>query len=144
MAKHFGKHDHNYSHCLQIRLGCGRFSIPHLMMRYDEAALAQKRDAAPLRLISWLTFGLPMWLQDIMEALMIHYGNVLGPRAILMHSCRNTFPIAQHWSLRTLSGITLWRESVSGTRSGSRKVSLTCSKVSLNGCLCTDLHTFLT
>jgi len=75
MAKHFGKHDHNYSHCLQIRLGCGRFSIPHLMMRYDEAALAQKRDAAPLRLISWLTFGLPMWLQDIMEALMIHYGN---------------------------------------------------------------------
>ena len=74
-GQHFGKHDHNYSHWLRIQLGCGRFSIPHLMMRYDEAALAQKRDAAPLRLISWLTFGLPMWLQDIVEALMIHYGN---------------------------------------------------------------------
>ena len=45
-------------------------------MRYDEAALAQRRDAAPLRLISWLTFGLPKWLQDIVvEALMMHYGN---------------------------------------------------------------------
>ena len=45
------------------------------MMRYDEAALAQRRDAAPLRLISWLTFGLPKWLQDIVEALMMYYGN---------------------------------------------------------------------
>ena len=74
-GQHFGKHDHNYSHWLRIQLGCGRFSLPHLMMRYDEAALAQRRDAAPLRLISWLTFGLPKWLQDIVEALMMHYGN---------------------------------------------------------------------
>ena len=74
-GQHFGKHDHNYSHWLPIQLGCGRFSLPHLMMRYDEAALAQRRDAAPLRLIFWLTFGLPKWLQDIVEALMMHYGN---------------------------------------------------------------------
>ena len=74
-SQHFGKHDHNYSHWLRLQLGCGTFSLPHLMMRYDEAALAQRRDAAPLRLISWLTFGLPKWLQDIVEALMMHYGN---------------------------------------------------------------------
>ena len=57
----FGKHDHNYKLPMQLR--CRRFSLPHLMMRYDEAALAQRRDAAPLRRISWLTFGLPKWLQ---------------------------------------------------------------------------------
>ena len=28
----------------------------------------------PLRLI-WLTFGLPYWLQDLVEALMTYYGN---------------------------------------------------------------------
>ena len=44
-------------------------------MRYDDAALSQRRDAAPLRLISWLTFSLPYWLQDFAEALMTHYGN---------------------------------------------------------------------
>ena len=31
---------------------------PHLIMRFDYAALSQRRDAAPVRLISWLTFGL--------------------------------------------------------------------------------------
>ena len=67
--------EHFRKHWLRLQLGCGIFSIPHLMMRYDEAALEQKRDAAPLRLISWLTFGLPTWLQDIVEALMIHYGH---------------------------------------------------------------------
>ena len=49
--QHFGKHDHNYSHWLRLQLGCGTFSLPHLMMRYNEAALAQRRHAAPLRLI---------------------------------------------------------------------------------------------
>ena len=45
------------------------------MMRYDDAALSQRRDAAPLRLISWLTFSLPYALQDFVEVLMTHYGN---------------------------------------------------------------------
>ena len=72
---HFGKDEHNYSHWLGLQLEGGIFSLPHLMMRYDEAALSQRRDAAPLRLISWLTFSLPYWLQDFAEALMTHYGN---------------------------------------------------------------------
>ena len=72
---HFGKDEHNYSHWLGLQLEGGTFSLPHLMMRYDDAALSQRRDAAPLRLISWLTFGLPYWLQDLVEALMTYYGN---------------------------------------------------------------------
>ena len=44
------------------------------MMRYDDAALSQRRDAAPLRLISWLTFSLPYALQDFVEILMTFYG----------------------------------------------------------------------
>ena len=73
--QHFGKDEHNYSHWLGLQLEGGTFSLPHLMMRYDDAALAQRRDAAPLRLISWLTFGLPYWLQDLVEALMTYFGN---------------------------------------------------------------------
>jgi len=72
---HFGKDEHYYSHWLGLQLEGGTFSLPHLMMRYDDAALSQRRDAAPLRLISWLTFGLPYWLQDLVEALMTDYGN---------------------------------------------------------------------
>ena len=72
---HFGKDEHNYSHWLGLQLEGGTFSLPHLMMRYDDAALSQRRDAAPLRLISWLTCGLPYWLQDLVEALMTYYGN---------------------------------------------------------------------
>ena len=72
---HFGKDEHNYSHWLGLQLEGGTFSLPHLMMRYDDAALSQRRDAAPLRLISWLTFSLPYWLQDVVEALMTFYGN---------------------------------------------------------------------
>ena len=72
---HFGRDEHNYSHWLDLQLEGGTFSLPHLMMRYDDAALSQRRDAAPLRLISWLTFGLPYWLQDLVEALMTFYGN---------------------------------------------------------------------
>ena len=72
---HFGKDEHNYSHWLNLQLEKGVFSLPHLMMRHDDAALSQRRDAAPLRLISWLTFSLPYSLQELVEALMTHYGN---------------------------------------------------------------------
>ena len=72
---HFGKEERNYSHWVGLQLEGGTFSLPHLMMRYDDAALSQRRDAAPLRLISWLTFGLPYWLQDLVEALMTYFGN---------------------------------------------------------------------
>ena len=72
---HFGKDEHNYSHWLSLQLEGGMFSLPHLMMRYDDVALSQRRDAAPLRLISWLTFSLPYALQELVEALMTHYGN---------------------------------------------------------------------
>ena len=72
---HFGKDEHNYAHWLNLQLEGGIFSLPHLMMRYDDAALSQRRDAAPLRLISWLTFSLPYALQDFVEVLMTHYGN---------------------------------------------------------------------
>ena len=72
---HFGKDEHNYSQWLNLQLEKGVFSLPHLMMRHDDAALSQRRDAAPLRLISWLTFSLPYSLQELVQALMTHYGN---------------------------------------------------------------------
>ena len=72
---HFGRDEHNYAHWLNLQLEGGVFSLPHLMMRYDDAALSQRRDAAPLRLISWLTFSLPYALQDFVEILMTFYGN---------------------------------------------------------------------
>ena len=71
---HFDLDEHN-SHWLGLQLEGGMFSLPFLIMRYDDAALSQRRGAAPLRLISWSTFSLPYWLQDLVEVLMTHYGN---------------------------------------------------------------------
>ena len=65
---HFGRDEHNYAHWLNLQLE-GVFSL------HDDAALSQRRDAAPLRLISWLTFSLPYALQDFVEILMTFYGN---------------------------------------------------------------------
>ena len=45
-SQHFGKHDHNYSHWLRLQLGCGTFSLPHLMMRYDGYDLWQAINVA--------------------------------------------------------------------------------------------------
>ena len=38
--QHFGKDEHNYSHWLGLQLEGGPFSLPHLMMRYDEALIS--------------------------------------------------------------------------------------------------------
>ena len=52
---HFGKDEHNYSHWLGLQLEGGTFSLPHLMMRYDDAALSQCSSATPDLLVNiWL------------------------------------------------------------------------------------------
>ena len=56
--RHFGKHERNYGHWLRLSMDHGIFAIAQVMMWFLEAAAEQKRDAAPSRLISWLTFDL--------------------------------------------------------------------------------------
>ena len=56
--------------------------------------------------------------------------NVLRLRTISMLSSRNTSPIVQPWSLRMLSEITLWSESVSRTMSSSLKAFIGASTMS--------------
>ena len=91
--------------------------------------LLRKRDAAPLRLISWLTFGLPMWLQDIVEALMIHYGNQCPGSADNINAFLKDHIVAR---------ISEWNKE------WQPKSLLHLFEGFLNGCLCTDLHTFST
>ena len=64
---HFGKQEHNYSHWLRLAMDHGIFAIA------QEAALEQKRDAAPLRLISWLTIDLPKQLNALLEPVMLRF-----------------------------------------------------------------------
>ena len=55
-------------------------AIAQVMMWHEEAALSQKRDAAPLRLLSWLTFGLPRKLTSLLEQLMEHFAQYSVPQ----------------------------------------------------------------
>lgn len=64
----------------------------------------KRRDAAPLRLISWLTFGLPKWPQDIVEALMMYDGNQCpeGMKNFRWPATISCLCLLLSWSLRTL------------------------------------------
>ena len=141
---HFGKDEHNYSHWLGLPLEGGTFSLPHLMMRYDDAALSQRRDAAPLRLISWLTFSLPYWLQDVVEALMTFYGNRNPEATDKVNSYLMThYPNCPSLELPDAIRDHIVEKFVIGIMSGSQRASLICSKVFSHECPCTDWRTSL-
>ena len=62
---HFGPSEHDYSHWLALDLPAGNFLRP-------EAAAKAKRDATPLRLISWLSYKLNPELELFIEQAMEH------------------------------------------------------------------------
>ena len=46
--------EHNYSHWLSLELPTGCWDIARFLFLYPDAASSTKRDATPLRLLSWL------------------------------------------------------------------------------------------
>ncbi len=71
-AEHFGPSDHSYSHWLGLSLPHGSYDLGQFLFLYPEAAAGAKRDATPLRLISWLRFHLDPEVQNLIDSAMLH------------------------------------------------------------------------
>ena len=69
---HFGPSEHDYSHWLALNLPHGRIALRILLFIRPEAASKAKRDATPLRLISWLSYKLNPELELFIEQAMEH------------------------------------------------------------------------
>ena len=69
---HFGPSEHDYSHWLALDLPRGRIALRILLFIRPEAASKAKRDATPLRLISWLSYKLNPELELFIEEAMEH------------------------------------------------------------------------
>ena len=71
-SEHFGATEHNYSHWLTLKLPLGWWDIAQFLFLYPEAACSSKRDATPLRLLSWLSFRLEPAVETLIEETMLY------------------------------------------------------------------------
>ena len=68
---HFGPSEHGYAHWLALDLPNGTMQLSTLLFLRTEAAAKAKRDATPLRLISWLSYKLNSDLELFIEKAML-------------------------------------------------------------------------
>ena len=73
---HFGKSEHGYGHWLKIPLVEGEFSLWQMLIEFPEAADPSMRDAAPLRLGSWLRCHLSENAQTLIDETMTGFSKV--------------------------------------------------------------------
>ena len=69
---HFGPDDHDYSHWMALELPHGSYALRVLLFIRPAAASKARRDATPLRLISWLSYKLNPELEHFIEKAMEH------------------------------------------------------------------------
>ena len=69
---HFGPDEHDYSHWMALNLPNGSITLRVLLFIRPEAASKARRDATPLRLISWLSYKLNPELEQFIEQAMEH------------------------------------------------------------------------
>ena len=69
---HFGPDDHDYSHWMALELPHGSYALRVLLFIRPAAASKVRRDATPLRLISWLSYKLNPELEQFIEMAMEH------------------------------------------------------------------------
>ena len=74
--EHFGAREHNYSHWLTLNHAAGWWDLARFLFLHPEAACSAKRDATPLRLLSWLSFSLEPAVDELIEATMLHLSTV--------------------------------------------------------------------
>ena len=70
--EHFGANEHSYSHWLSLDLPAGWWDLARLLFMHPDAASAAKRDATPLRLLSWLSFRLEPAVEELIEDTMLY------------------------------------------------------------------------
>ena len=66
--EHFGAKEHNYSHWLCLNHTAEWMDLARFLFMNPEAASPAKRDATPLRLLSWLSFRLEPAVDKLIEA----------------------------------------------------------------------------
>ena len=69
---HFGPDEHDYSHWMALELPHGSYALRVLLFIRPEAASKARRDATPLRLISWLSYKLNPELEQFIQKAMEH------------------------------------------------------------------------
>ena len=74
--EHFGAKEHNYSHWLSLNHKAGWWDLARFLFVNPEAASSAKRDATPLRLLSWLSFRLEPSVDELIEATMVYLSTV--------------------------------------------------------------------
>ena len=74
--EHFGSKEHNYSHWLSLNHTAGWWDLARFLFMFPEAASSAKRDATPLRLLSWLSFRLEPAVEKLVEATMLYLSTV--------------------------------------------------------------------
>ena len=74
--EHFGSKEHNYSHWLSLNHTAGWWDLARFLFMNPEAASSAKRDATPLRLLSWLSFRLEPVVEKLIEATMLYLSTV--------------------------------------------------------------------
>ena len=70
--EHFGTSEHSYSHWLSLELPTGWWDLARFLFLYPNAANSTKRDATPLRLLSWLSFRLEPAVETLIEETMLY------------------------------------------------------------------------
>ena len=74
--EHFGAKEHNYSHWLSLNHTAGWWDLARFLFVNPEAASTAKRDATPLRLLSWLSFRLEPSVDELIEGTMTYLSTV--------------------------------------------------------------------
>ena len=69
---HFGPSEHGYAHWLGLSLPHGKVPLSTLLFWIPDAASKNKRDATPLRLISWLSYKLRPEVDQFIEEARLH------------------------------------------------------------------------
>ena len=76
LKEHFGKEEHAYGHWVNLHLAAGYHQLWQLLERFPDAAHPRKRDAAPLRLISWLSCKLPPHVDGLIQEVMLEFAQL--------------------------------------------------------------------
>ena len=90
-SEHFVATEHNYSHWLSLELPTGWWDIANFLFLCPNAASSIKRDATPLRLLSWLSFRLEPAVEALIEETMLYLStageSLTDPRGASTQRC---------------------------------------------------------
>ena len=73
---HFGSAEHSYGHWLDLGLPEVEFTLWRLLRSHAAIACPRHRDAAPLRLISWMSCEPPPYIEALLHQLMLLFAEV--------------------------------------------------------------------